>query len=147
MPRRHHPGHASQRQLENQLVEVDALIERKHWIEARDRLEELDRRYPNNAAILSELLNVCYELHDTRTYLDVCERLLKPLQTRKHFNIAEFGYYCNAQMELLMAKHQADGARKWLEMWQGLGPENPLVTDWQRRLSRSNPFQRLLGRV
>ncbi len=77
MPRRHPPGHASQRQLENQLVEVDALTESKHWIEARDRLEELDRHYPNNGAILGEWLNVCYELHDTRTYLDACERLLK----------------------------------------------------------------------
>ena len=145
MPRRHRPGHAGHRQLDSYLAEVDALTQGKRWIEARDRLEELDRRYPDNAGILSELLNVCYELHDMRTYLDVCERLLKPLQTRKRFNMSEFGYLCNVPMEPLTAKHQADGARKWLEMWQGFDPDNPLVADWQRRLSGRNPLQRLLG--
>jgi len=73
--------------------------------------------------------------------------LLKPIQTHKHFNISEFGYYANAQMELLMAKHQVEGARKWLEMWQGMDPENPLLMRWQMRLNGQNVFQRLFGRT
>ncbi len=77
MPKRHRPGHASRRHLENVLAQVDELIERKRWVEARARLQELDRRYPDNGEILSELLNVAYELHDMRTYLNACERLLK----------------------------------------------------------------------
>ncbi len=77
MPKRHRPGHASRRHLETVLAQVDELIERKRWVEARERLRELDRRYPNNSEVLSELLTVAYELRDLRTYLDACERLLQ----------------------------------------------------------------------
>jgi tetratricopeptide (TPR) repeat protein len=81
-----------------------------------------------------------------RGELEQAEALLKPLQTRKRFNINEFGYYANAQIELLMARKQPDGARTWLEMWQQVDPENPLVTDWEMRLSGRNPFQQLFRR-
>jgi hypothetical protein len=75
------------------------------------------------------------------------EVLLQPLRTRKRFNISEFGYYINAQMELLVAKKQPDGACKWLEMWQQMDPENPLVLRWQMRLNARNVFQRLFRKV
>ena len=75
MPRRHRPDRVGRRQLDARLAEIDSLIEHKRWVEARDQLQALARRDPNNVEILSQLLNVCYELQDTRTYLDVCERL------------------------------------------------------------------------
>jgi tetratricopeptide (TPR) repeat protein len=85
--------------------------------------------------------------HIQRGELEQAELLLKPIQTRKHFNISEFGYYANVQMELLMARNQVDGVRKWLEMWQEMDSENPLVIRWQMRLNGRNVFQRLFGKV
>lgn len=93
MPKRHRPGPASRRQLENALIEIDELAEGKRWVEARDRLQELDRRYPNNGEILSKLLNVAYELHDMRTYLDACERLLKLNPNDADLTLALAGAY------------------------------------------------------
>lgn len=52
MPKRHRPGHTRRRQSENNLAKVNQLIKRKQWIEARERVQELDRRYPNNNAVL-----------------------------------------------------------------------------------------------
>ncbi len=79
--------------------------------------------------------------------LEQAEALLKPLQTRKCFNISEFGYYANAQMELLVARKQSDGARTWLKMRQHVDPENPLIMGWQMRLSGRNPFQKIFRRI
>jgi len=93
MPKRHRPGHTSRRQLENALSEIDKLTEHKRWVEARERLRVLDRRYPNNGEVLSELLNVAYELHDMRTYLDACERLLKLDPTNADLTLALAGAY------------------------------------------------------
>ena len=59
------------------LGEADAAMRRKRWDQARETLEDLDRRYPNRIEVLSALVNVYYELHDTGRYQVVCERLLK----------------------------------------------------------------------
>jgi hypothetical protein len=61
--------------LENALIEIDELTEDKRWGEARERLLELDRRFPNNGEILSEQLNMAYELHEP-AYLSRCVRTL-----------------------------------------------------------------------
>ena len=83
----------SRRQLENYLAEVDELEKGKQWIEARVRLQELDQRYPNNAEILGELLNVAYELHDMRAYLDADERWLKLDPNHADLTLALAGAY------------------------------------------------------
>jgi hypothetical protein len=38
--------------LFDDLNEVEALTQRKYWAEARDRLEQLNRRYPNLSEVL-----------------------------------------------------------------------------------------------
>lgn len=67
---------ASER-LNVELNEVSALMRRKRWSEAREILRDLDRRYPNREEVLTNLVNVCYELHDVRGYQIACERLIK----------------------------------------------------------------------
>ena len=79
--------------------------------------------------------------------LEQAEALLRPLLTRKRFNIQEFGFFCQAQMELLLAKQQPEGAQSWLGMWSGIDPDNPLIGEWRRRLSGRNPLSRLLGKT
>ncbi|MCL4393453.1 MAG: tetratricopeptide repeat protein [Chloroflexi bacterium] len=127
--------------LLNNLATVYELRGRRKEAEAllRQLIEKhLDYGFPR-----INLARYCIQRGD----LEQAEALLKPLRTRKRFNFSEFGFLCSAQMELLLARSQADGAREWLEMWQSLDPENPLVADWQRRLSRRNPMERLLGRT
>jgi tetratricopeptide (TPR) repeat protein len=71
-PRSSGPG-----RLLDGLQEADRLMRKKRWAEARDLLEELDRRYPRRPEVLTDLVNVCYELQDTERYQYACERLLK----------------------------------------------------------------------
>ncbi len=110
--------------------------------EADALLHQLLEQHPDYSFPRINLALQCIQRGD----LEQAEALLKPLQTRKRFNMSEFGYYLNAQMELFVAKEQPDGARKLLEMWRQIDPENPLVMDWQMRLSDRNPFQRLFRR-
>ena len=49
----------------------------KRWAEARDLLERLDRRYSRQPELLTELVNVYYELDDTDGYQSAADRLLK----------------------------------------------------------------------
>lgn len=55
--------------------EVDRLIGRKKWTAALAKLQELDQAYPMQPAILTELVNVSYELHDLAKYLHYIEQL------------------------------------------------------------------------
>ena len=126
--------------LLNNLATIYDLRGRRKDAEAL--LRQLIEQHPDYSFPRINLTRYCIQRGD----LEQAEALLKPLQTRKQFNISEFGYLCNAQMELNMAKNQADGALKWLEMWQAFDPNNPLVADWHRRLNGRNPFQRLFGR-
>src|SRR5450759_4837717 len=59
------------------LAEVNSLMQRKRWTEAREALSDLDQRFPRNPVILIELVNVCYELKDTEGYQYAGERLLE----------------------------------------------------------------------
>jgi tetratricopeptide (TPR) repeat protein len=59
------------------LSEADTAMRRKRWDQAREILQDLDRRHPNRIEVLSALVNVYYELHDTGRYQSVCEQLLR----------------------------------------------------------------------
>ena len=80
-PKRKKPATAPVRFLPRQLVadiqEADKLINRKKWPEALAELRRLDQRHPNRPEILSELINVCYELNDMHFYLLYAQRLFK----------------------------------------------------------------------
>lgn len=65
------------RRLLKGLQEVDQLMQRKRWPEARDRLEDLDQRYPRRPEVLTGLVNAYYELQDIERYQYACERLLQ----------------------------------------------------------------------
>ena len=64
-------------QLLSGLSEADSLMRRKRWDEALALLHHLDQRYPHRTEVLTPLLNLYYELQDTRSYQEVCERLLQ----------------------------------------------------------------------
>jgi tetratricopeptide (TPR) repeat protein len=59
------------------LEEVDDLARRKRWDEVLDVLDELDGRYPNHPAVLTQLANVSQQLNDLLQFEDACARLVK----------------------------------------------------------------------
>lgn len=71
------------------------------------------------------------------------EALLEPLRSRKRFHFSEFGNFCNAQIELFIAKKQKDKANAWLQMWENLDPENPELMRWKIRLSGEHVLKKL----
>jgi tetratricopeptide (TPR) repeat protein len=63
--------------LANQLGEVGELLRRQRWVEARDRLEALDKRFPNQRDVVFGLVEVYQRLQDFRQLEVACERLSK----------------------------------------------------------------------
>src|SRR4051794_10953754 len=76
-----------------ELVEASALLQQKRWAEARDILEALVQRFPRRVDLLSELVNVNYELHDTRAYQRACERLIELTPDDPDLNLGLAGAY------------------------------------------------------
>ncbi len=72
--KRHHVEPVSRAFVER-LAEIEDLLERRQWDEARSRLEALDRRYPHQADVLHALADVYMELQDVTGYLDAVEQL------------------------------------------------------------------------
>jgi tetratricopeptide (TPR) repeat protein len=65
------------RSLAAGLSEADRLMRQRKWLAARELLETLDQRYPNNADVLGSLVNVNYELKDIQDYQRASERLIQ----------------------------------------------------------------------
>lgn len=110
--------------------------------EAEELLRQIIAKHPDYSFPHINLARFAIQRGD----LDEAELQLKPLLTRKRFNVGEFGFFCNAQMEFLMAKKQMDGVRSWLEMWAGIDPDNPLIAGWRARLDMPLGLGRLLRR-
>jgi tetratricopeptide (TPR) repeat protein len=127
--------------LRNNLATI---LQMRGWMsEANALLRELVENHPDYSFPRISLALDAIKRGD----LEQAELLLRPLLTRKRFNLHEFGFFCHAQIELLLAKHQSESAQSWLEMWLGIDPDNPLIGNWRQRLSGRNPSSRLLGRT
>ena len=61
--------------LFDDLKEVETLTRRKRWTEARDNLEQLNRRYPNRSEVLTLLVSVYFELRAMPEYQATLEQL------------------------------------------------------------------------
>ena len=64
------------RRLVERLHEVDRLMFAGKLARARDQLEELDRRYPDEREVLHRLTNVYHDLKDSVAFQVACERLV-----------------------------------------------------------------------
>jgi len=83
-------GRDFQQRVWEKITIANSLIKAKHWPEAREALEELDRELPGDPVILGSLVNVYFDLHDMIGYQYACERLLKadPSQVEMHMGLA-----------------------------------------------------------
>lgn len=64
------------RRLAVRLQEVDQLMASGHLDRARDLLEQLDRRYPQDQDVLHRLTNVYHDLKDYPAFQGACQRLV-----------------------------------------------------------------------
>lgn len=78
--------------------------------------------------------------------LDQAQALLEPLFHRRRLHTSEFAALCTAQIEVLIAKRQLDGARSWLQMFARVDPDNPAVARFRRELRGPGIVQRLWRR-
>ena len=96
-------------------------MEKKRWAEARDLLEDLDRRSPGQPAVLTDLVNACYQLHDVEGYQWACERLLPVDPDNADAALGLAGAYLE-NARVVLALH---AFRHFLERW----PDHPRATD------------------
>jgi tetratricopeptide (TPR) repeat protein len=61
--------------------------------------------------------------------------LLEPLMARKRLHISEFRALANTQMELSLAQGYTDAVRSWLDIWESIDPDDPLLQRWTLRVA------------
>jgi tetratricopeptide (TPR) repeat protein len=75
------------------LDRAESLVESRRLVEARDLLESLDRRYPRQADLLYDLLNVYYDLKDMQGYRTAAERLSRVVSDDPDVDMGLAGAY------------------------------------------------------
>jgi tetratricopeptide (TPR) repeat protein len=95
------------------LEQAEQLMKKKRWTGARETLQDLDRRYPGQPAILTHLVNVYYELEDIRRYQSAVERLLKVEPDNADATLGLAGSYLQTLRPVLALRT----FRAFLERW------------------------------
>jgi len=111
--------------------------------EAHALVRQVHERYPDYVFARTGLARLCA----SKGQIDEAEALLEPLFSRQRFHFSEFGAFCQAQIELALAKDDLDVARSWLDMWAQADPEEPAIARWRERVSKASRTPRLLRRL
>ncbi|MEB3335821.1 MAG: tetratricopeptide repeat protein [Leptolyngbyaceae bacterium] len=92
-----------------ELQKAEALMAREKWAEARQVLENLNQNYPGNPDVLTDLVNVCVELHDIPSYTRACEQLVQaaPNDSDAAYGLAGGYLTCLHPLLALQAFHHA----------------------------------------
>jgi len=110
---------------------IEDLLRRKRWTEARDLLEALGRLTPNQPALLANLVNVYYELHDLRGYEWAAGQLLKITPNDADLTVALAG----AQLGNAHLAQSLRTFRRFLERW----PDHPKAAEARLTLAELEP--------
>lgn len=86
---------------------------KSRWAEAYDLLLNLNRNYPRRPEVLSELVNVCYELGDARGYQYACEQLVEVEPSNADAALGLAGSYLE-QLHPILA---LDAFRRFIKRW------------------------------
>jgi tetratricopeptide (TPR) repeat protein len=78
--------------------------------------------------------------------LETVHQMLNGLMEQNKMHISEFVALCEAQMEVYLAEKNPDAARAWLEMWEKVDADNPLLEEYRLRINRSGGLQQILSR-
>lgn len=68
--------------------------------------------------------------------VEEAQEWLDPVLDAPAFHTTEFATLCHAQIELALARGQPQSARSWLQMWEQVDPDNPLLVQARLRLGR-----------
>ena len=101
------------RQLEEKLDEVHQLVNRGELTQARQQLEELDRKYPDTKEVLHFLTNVHHDLRDYLAYQGTCERLLAIRPNSAAFTLMLAGAYLLNRSPALALRTFRQYLRRW----------------------------------
>jgi len=95
------------------MAEASRLMQRKQWQEALEILLPLNRRYPGQPDLLTELVNVYYELQDISSYQATIHHLLKidPDNADAMYGLA--GSYMGTMRPILALKTLRECVRRW----------------------------------
>jgi tetratricopeptide (TPR) repeat protein len=74
------------------------------------------------------------KLRARRGQPDEARALLEPLLERRRLHISEFAALSEAEIELQLARGNAEAARAWLQIWEDADPDHPAIAAWRRRL-------------
>lgn len=69
--------------------------------------------------------------------LDEAERWLEPIREREAFHTSEFAAFCQAHIDLELARGRPDAARSWLQMWEDVTPDHPHLPLWRDKVEPS----------
>lgn len=98
--------------------------------EAETLIQSIHQRFPDY--VMAAMSQAKLFMHDGD--LAAAEAILQDFMGRDRFHIQEFSAFCETYIELMLAKNQLEGARKWLDMWAQADPNNPRLDRWRYRL-------------
>jgi tetratricopeptide (TPR) repeat protein len=104
------------RRFGEQLRQVDRRMFAGRLNQARDQLDELDRRHPRQPEILLRLTNVCHDLKDYASYQAACEQLVAVKPSAAYTLMLAGSYLANALPVLALRTFE-----RFLERW----PDHP----------------------
>ncbi len=70
--------------------------------------------------------------------VEEAQSLIDPVMKREQLHISEFVALCHAQIEILLAENQREGAEAWVQMLEEADPQNPVVPALRRRVERTS---------
>src|SRR3954447_8166914 len=113
------------------LARAEALVARKQWGEARDLLESLAQRYPNDEDVLGELANLYIDIKEIKGYERVVERLLRIHPDDPDLMMGLAGAYMTNFRPALAVR----ALRRFLARW----PDHPRADDACKTLAELEP--------
>jgi tetratricopeptide (TPR) repeat protein len=90
---------------------------------------EIHERYPDYLFARIALARLAMREGD----LDSADEMIKPLLARRRLHFTEANALFAVQIDLHLAHRNPDAARSWLDMWEGVDPDNPELE--RRRLA------------
>lgn len=111
--------------------------------EATFLVRELHARDPDYLFARVRLAEKAVGDHD----FQAARELLNPLMNRSRFHHSEYAAFCHLHISLLFAEGESEGARQWLELWEDIAPDDPLIAQWQVRLERPSLLGKLFRRA
>jgi tetratricopeptide (TPR) repeat protein len=113
--------------LGRSLAQAERLLEQGQALEARETLQELDRRFPNQPAVLQLLINASYDLKDFVGYERAAERLHKLRPNDPDLTLMLAGAY----MVNIRPVHALRAFHSVVERW----PEHPRAGEAQKTIA------------